>query len=58
MSGRRAKAMRREVYGDLSLRTPRKYFMVENRAYIGQIVNDPKGLRALYQRAKKAHRHG
>lgn len=50
MNGRKAKALRRAAYGDLSLKTPRKYF--SHRGH-GQVVNDPKGPRRAYRIAKR-----
>lgn len=51
MNGKRAKYLRRLIYGDMSLREERKYFRDQNT---NAIVLDPKGLRKTYQRAKKA----
>lgn len=48
MSGRKAKALRRDVYGDLSLKAPRAYM----RASFGMIINHPQSARAAYQRGK------
>lgn len=48
MSGRKAKLIRRGVYRLQSLRAARKYFRLKS----GQIINDPTGLRAQYQRVK------
>lgn len=47
MNGKRAKAVRRAVYGDASMRQ-RNYFIVAGE---GQLVSD--GLRSVYQQAKK-----
>lgn len=49
MSGRKAKALRRAVYGDLSLKAPRAYM----RASFGTIINHPQSLRAIYQSEKR-----
>lgn len=49
MSGRKAKALRRLVYGDFSQRRARQ----DLRAPHGQIINDPHSLRAIYQREKR-----
>ena len=46
MNGRRVKALRKQVYGQMSLKTPRTY-VKHNRG----IKNT--GLRAKYQAAKK-----
>ena len=63
MRGTRAKAIRRAVYGDQSLRQPRRYMLLTVAAgpktarirWTSTIVrNDPEGLRAKYQRAKGA----
>jgi hypothetical protein len=52
LNGRRAKALRRKVYGDHSLKAPRRYGRLDN----GQIVLDDRylggRLRHLYQAAK------
>jgi hypothetical protein len=57
MRGKKAKALRKIVYGDMSLRTPRKYLEVKmGRGRV--IYNDPKSLRAKYQRAKALYRAG
>ena len=49
MNGRKAKALRREVYGDGSRRPKRQYVRGRN----GGIENAPNSLRARYQSAKK-----
>lgn len=59
MNGKRAKAIRRQVYGDKSLRGERKYVQVRNQRgkdgwLPGTIRNHPTSLRAQYQRAKRA----
>jgi hypothetical protein len=66
MSERRAKALRRAVYGDQSLRQPRTYGREDHRFQLNKFGSDGKpviinrptlhctGLRGEYQRAKKA----
>ena len=61
MSGKKAKAIRRKVYGDQALRQPRKYGRLRNQRdektgdmIPGTIYNKPDSLRARYQAAKKA----
>ena len=49
MSGRRAKALRRRIYGDLSLRSSRRYVRVNGST----LANAPESLRARYQQAKR-----
>jgi hypothetical protein len=63
MSEKRAKAIRKAVYGDLSQRQSRKYMMVRNQRdsatgdrIQGTIFNDPASPRARYQRAKRLAR--
>jgi hypothetical protein len=51
MNGKKAKAIRRDVYGDQSQREPRQYA----RTNSGGIINRPDSLRALYQKAKKSN---
>ena len=46
MNGRKAKALRKQVYGQMSLKTPRTYIK-----HNGGVKNT--GLRAEYQAAKK-----
>ena len=53
MRGTVAKRIRREVYGDNSLRAKRRY-LINPRT--GQLIAD--GLRRTYQAAKKAQRGG
>lgn len=62
MNAKRAKALRRQVYGEMSLRAKRRYLQLapkdygkteKERAPWGTIVNDPASLRAQYQWAKK-----
>ena len=48
MRGAKAKRLRREVYGDLSLRNPRRYVQVNRDT----LVNAPDSPRAVYQRRK------
>jgi len=50
MNGKKAKALRKKVYEEGSLRVRRVYGRLSN----GQIVNDPSTPRAIYQAAKKA----
>lgn len=53
MNEKKAKALRRDVYGDASLRTPRDYVATPGRR--GQnLKNKPGGLRAKYQAAKRS----
>ncbi len=49
MNGKKAKAIRKEVYGDISLRIKRNYVVLIS----GEIVNHPASYRAKYQKAKK-----
>lgn len=55
MRGTKAKAIRRAVYGDQSLRNRRSYVAVRLGAPDrGEtIINDPHGLRARYQKEKR-----
>lgn len=56
MNGRKAKRIRRGVYGDQSLRNRRRYVGITREGEKGkavQILNDPNGLRAAYKRAKR-----
>ena len=60
MNGRQAKAVRRKVYGEQSLRQKRRYVRVNNQRSLktgdmvpGTIMNAPDSLRALYQAAKR-----
>ena len=48
MNGRTAKRLRRETYGDLSLKNPRRYVLLES----GAIRLHPADPRARYRRAK------
>lgn len=48
MNARTAKVLRKHVYGDQSLRLPRRYL----RTAKGPIINDPVTRRARYQKAK------
>jgi len=57
--GSKAKAIRRKVYGDMSLREPRRYTRLHNQrdkkhgGFVpGSILNLPDTLRAVYQRVK------
>lgn len=51
MSGRRAKVIRREVYGELSRREPRRYVATKANPYTW--LNHPQSLRSIYQAAKR-----
>lgn len=51
MNGRTAKKLRREVYGDYSMREELKYWRRD-----GGLVLDPKSLRAQYQAMKRVHK--
>lgn len=56
MNGKKAKKIRRQVYGDQSLRSPRSYEadIVFTRKGARRIIrNVSTSLRALYQAAKK-----
>ncbi len=62
MNAIRAKALRRQIYGDTSLKIERRYFRMvprfqektgKLRPSWGTIINDPASPRAQYQRAKK-----
>lgn len=54
MNAKHAKALRRQVYGDSSLKVERRYMMTRGGQWSkGMIFNDPASLRAQYQRAKK-----
>ncbi len=60
MRGSKAKEIRRQVYGDQSLRQKRDYRIIRRKKSTyspesGQIVNAIGSLRALYQKAKKAY---
>lgn len=55
MNGRKAKALRRSVYGDLSQREP--HTLLRN-SRTGVIINDPKSLRAHYKAVKREAKHG
>ena len=54
MNAKTAKALRRKIYGDASLRAPRRYGWVKKT---GQLRNWPGTPRALYQEAKR-HANG
>lgn len=61
MNGGKAKKLRKEVYGDKSLRQRREYERLRNQRHgktgemtEGTIINKPGSLRAKYQRAKRA----
>lgn len=51
MRGKKAKAIRRQVYGDMSLRTPRPYDW-SHRNQTGTCTNTQNSNRAKYQEAK------
>lgn len=56
MNGRVAKALRREVYGEASIRGKREYLPVATKRWhrpTTQRVNAPGSLRAAYQDAKR-----
>ena len=53
MRAKKAKAIRREVYGDLSIKAPRSYAI---NPRTGQII--VQGLRALYQQVKRDYKRG
>lgn len=62
MNGRTAKALRRQVYGDNSLKEPRQYLAVSVKrnlsggtitSHVGSIINHPHSLRAKYRAAKR-----
>lgn len=52
MNATKAKAIRKQVYGDLSRKADRQYL----RASFGTIINHPNSLRAQYQQAKRIGR--
>jgi hypothetical protein len=54
MNGKKAKAIRRKIYGDMSLKEKRKYIGIQYKPLSVTIKNHPAGLRAKYQAAKKA----
>ena len=63
MNAKKAKALRRAVYGEQSLRQKREYIRLDNHrdkmtgAFVaGTIINKPGTLRATYQGAKKTAR--
>jgi hypothetical protein len=54
MNGKKAKAIRRAVYGDQSLRQKREYeSVVLGRSRLGTIRNVAGSLRSRYQKAKR-----
>lgn len=66
MNAKKAKALRKKIYGDQSLRQPREYMPTNHRQVLGRddkgatiirtsvtLVNAPGSLRAKYQAAKK-----
>ena len=61
MNGKKAKAIRRAVYGEQSQRQPRRYVRLNNQRdektgdrVPGTILNRPDSLRARYQAAKRS----
>jgi len=54
MRQKKAKAIAKAIYGDMSRKAERRKGRYSKT---GQIVNDPNGLRARYQRAKKDAEH-
>ena len=52
MNSKKAKFLRKLVYGDLSLRTGRKYMV---NKLTGQVINDPSSLRGLYLKLKRSN---
>ena len=61
MNGKQSKALRRAIYGEQSLRQPRRYLRWNNgegpnheKPFPGTIQNHPRSLRARYQRAKRS----
>ena len=66
MNAKKAKALRKKIYGDQSLRQPREYMPTNHHQYTTRndqgavvvrtavtLVNAPGSLRAKYQKAKK-----
>jgi len=62
MNSKKAKALRKEVYGDTALRQKREYVGIVRKMYctpdlkeipVVQIINEPSSNRAIYQKAKK-----
>ena len=65
MRGKKAKAIRRVVYGDISQRLPRRYSFVETvKTFISGVrrkltmLNDQSSMRARYLKAKQLVRKG
>jgi hypothetical protein len=52
MNATKAKAIRKEIYGTMSMKSDRHYL----RSSFDQIINHPESLRAQYQRAKRIGR--
>lgn len=57
MNSKAAKRLRREIYGDQSIRQERVYRgvivkLTETGQRLFQVINDPGSLRARYQKAK------
>ena len=61
MNSKKAKQLRKEVYGDTSIREKRQYVGIVKKVYRAgekqipcvQILNDPTSKRAIYQKAKR-----
>jgi len=62
MNSKKAKALRKEVYGDTDFRQKREYVGIVRKMYctpdlkeipVVQIINEPSSNRAIYQKAKK-----
>jgi hypothetical protein len=54
MRGTKAKRLRKQIYGDTSLRVERSYIRQSGRYYRGGgIINHPDSPRAKYQAAKR-----
>lgn len=49
MNNRKAKKLRKEIYGEQSIKQKRKYLINDK----GNIINDPKSLRSQYQSLKR-----
>jgi len=57
MNGKKAKKIRKEIYGDYSLQINRDYIRIDNNS--NTIMNNPNSLRYQYLRAKKEYKnHG
>jgi hypothetical protein len=59
MNGKKAKRIRKAIYGEQSLRQKREYVRLRNQPdwklgmILGTIMNAPDSLRARYQMAKR-----